>query len=154
MSNKFRPKVSLPQLFPRIKPWLGTLLLIVISSSFSEFTSIVHVRGMNIAVALGIVLGVILEIKFELEMLFVGGLIGLMLLSFALMVLLIPLSNSQFELSFILTSITILTIVGYVLSQWLIRNWIVRFWGKLHGITASAIAISLGSGLAYFKIAN
>ena len=153
MRTKLRPKVSPPQLFTRIKPWLG-ILLMIISLSFSEFISIVHVRGMNIAVALGFILGIILEIKFELEVLFVGGLVGLMLLSFALIVLLIPLSNSQFELSFILTSTTILVIVGYVMTQWLIRNWMVRFWGKVHGIAASAIAISLGIGLAYFKIAN
>lgn len=103
MRIKFRPKVGSPRLFPRLKPWLGILLLIIISLSFSKFISLVHVRGINIALALGIILGVILEIKFELEFLFVGGLVGLMLLSFALMGLLIPLSTSQFELSFILT---------------------------------------------------
>jgi hypothetical protein len=122
MRTKLPPKVSLPQLFTRLKPWLGILLLIVISLSFSEFISLVHVRGMNIAVALGIILGIILEIKFELEVLFVGGLVGLMLFSFALMVLLVPLSNSQFELSFILTSTTILVIVGYVLSPGLFHS--------------------------------
>ncbi len=149
---KIKPRFvlpTLPQSFSRPLPWLGICLLLAISFCFTQFISSINVAGIDLALALGIVIGIILEIKFDLETLFVGGLLGVMFLAFVLMVLLVPLSNSSFELTFILVSTTVVVTVGYVSMQWLIRNWICRPWGKETGIIVSAIAISLGVGLHY-----
>lgn len=149
---KIKPRFLLPASplsFSQPLPWVGICLLLAISFGFTQFISSIDVPGIDLALALGIALGIILEIKFDLETLFVGGLLGIMLLAFLLMVLLVPLSNSSFKLTFILASTTTVVTVGYVLVQWLIRNWICRPWGKVTGILLSAIAISLGIGLHY-----
>ena len=53
-----------------------------------------------IALGTGIALGIWAEVGFDLETLFVGGLIVLMLISFALMVLLMFLPTAWFKLIF------------------------------------------------------
>ena len=130
--------------FIELKPWLGWLLLVIIAFVSAEIVSVTDVNGMNIALALGIVLGIFAEYKFDLETLYVYGFLALMGISFILMLLLIPLSNAVFESSFILVSTVVLVITATILMQWLFKNWICRYWGKLWGTVLSAIALSIG----------
>lgn len=130
--------------FIELKPWLGWLLLVIIAFISAEIVSVTDVDGMNIALALGIVLGIVAESKFDLETLYVYGFLALMVISFILMLLLIPLSNAVFESSFILVLTVVLVTTATILMQWLFKNWICRYWGKLWGTILSAIAFSAG----------
>lgn len=146
MKNKSR--LALPTtnnlVFLQIKPWLGLLIVLAIALTVTEFTTHLDVNYIEIALAGGIVCGIIAERRFDPETLFVGGFIGSMVIAFILMLLLIPLSNSLFETCFILTATSFLVAIAAILTQWTIRNWICRGWGKLWGIILSAITISLG----------
>ena len=143
---KSKPRMSwyLLSSFIELKPWLGWLLLVIIAFVSAEIVSVTDVNGMNISLALGIVLGIVAESKFDLETLYVYGFLALMGISFILMLLLIPLSNAVFKSSFILVSTIILVIIATILIQWLFKNWICRYWGKLWGTILSAIALSIG----------
>ena len=85
---------------------------------------------MNIALALGIIFGIFAESKFDLETLYVYGFLALMVISFILMLLLIPLSNAVFESSFILVSTVVLVTTATISMQWLFKNWICPYWGN------------------------
>ena len=128
----------------QLKPWLGIGLLLAIAFSLEEFVSLIDVSGIDLALALGITLGIIVESKFDLETLFVGGFVGVMIVGFIMMLLLVPLSHAIFESSFVLVFSVILVIAATIVMQWSIKNFICCFWGKLTGIFTSAIAISVG----------
>lgn len=127
-----------------LRPYIGCLLLTIIAFVSVEVISVADVNGMNIALALGIILGIFAESKFDLETLYVYGFLALMVIGFILMLLLIPLSNAVFESSFVLVSTVVLIITATIAMQWLFKNWICRYWGKLWGTILSAIALSLG----------
>ena len=149
MKNK--PRLALPThnlFWSQVKPWLGLLIVLAIALTVTEFTIYLDVNYLEIALAIGIILGIIAERKFDPETLFVGGFIGSMVIALVLMLLLIPLSNSLFEVCFILTATGFLVAIASILTQWTIRNWICRGWGNLWGTILSAVSISLGIILA------
>ena len=144
---KNKPRLALSTnnlLFLQLEPWLGLLIVLAIALTFTEFTTHLDANYIEIALAVGIVGGIIVERRFDPETLFVGGFIGSMVIAFILMLLLIPLDNSLFETCFILTATSFLVAIASIVVQWLIRNWICRSWGRLWGIILSAITISLG----------
>lgn len=153
MKIKSRLAFSLDRLsFLKIKPWLGLSAIMAIALIMLEFVALLHLDGINLALAVGIILGIVAERKFDLETLFVGGFIGLMAVGFILMLLLVPFSHSLFESCFILISTAILVAIASVMIQWLIRNWICRYWGKVFGISLSAITIS--SSIIFSQLLN
>jgi hypothetical protein len=101
-------------------------------------------NNISIAVGIAITFGLWAEVGFDLETLFVGGLIVLMLISVALMVLLTFLPAFWFKLIFILVSMTFLSSTSAILIQWLIKNWICKSFGKLYGVLIAITTISLG----------
>lgn len=129
--------------FLQIKPWLGLIAILAISLMMLEFVALLHLDGIKIALAVGVILGIVAEGKFDPETLFVGGSIGSMVVAFILMLLLVPLPHSLFESCFILTSTAILVAIASIMVQWLIRNWICRHWGNFLGISLSAVTIFL-----------
>ena len=145
MKTKLRFKLpSSSQAYWQLKPWLGICLLFAIAFTLIEFVSLIDVNGIDLALALGIILGVVAESKFDLETLFVGGFVAVVIVGLIMMLLLVPLSNAIFESSFILVCSVILFIAATIVMQWSIKSYICRFWGKFVGISTSAIAISLG----------
>ena len=146
MKNKPRLVQSLSLVsHEQLRAWLGIILLLTIALLSIKFAYLIDYEGINLALALGIVLGIFAEHKFDLETLYVYGFIALMVISFILMLLLIPLSNAVFESSFVLVSTVVLVITATIAMQWLFKNWICRYWGKLWGTILSAIALSLGA---------
>lgn len=145
MKNRSRLTLSTNNLFlSQVKPWLGLLIVLAIALTVTEFTTHLDVNYLEIALAVGIVLGIVAERRFDPETLFVGGFIGSMVIAFILMLLLVPLDNTLFETCFVLTATSFLVAIAAILTQWTTRNWICRSWGKLWGTILSAIAISLG----------
>lgn len=126
------------------KAWFACLLVLAIAFTLAEFIYFLKLDSAPFALSIGIGLGAIAELSFDLETVFVAGFIVVMLVALLLMILLGFLSAAWFESIFILVSIATIGVASAVIMQWLIRNWICRNFGKFYGVLMSAVAISLG----------
>lgn len=134
----------MPLILSKPKPWIGCSILIIIAFTNMMLVSMLGTKETNIVLIIGITLGSILENNFELQTLFEGSLLAIMLVMMMLSLLTTSLPTTSFELITILIGLTVLLVTTTIILQWLIKNWICRFWGKGYGIVISAISIVLG----------
>jgi hypothetical protein len=137
----------------KTKILLAIACLFALAWGLAEFITPIkaNVTTSPIALAIGIAVGIVAEIGLDLETLFVGGLMVLMLLSFLLMVLLLLLPPAWFKLIFILGSVAVVGSASAIVMQWSIKNWICKSFGKLYGVLIAAIAIGLGMILSTWR---
>jgi hypothetical protein len=124
---------------------LAVTCLIILSWGMAEFITLMKVNPTTImGLAIGIALGIVAEISFDLETLFVGGGIVLMFFSFLLMLLVLFLPIYWIKLIFIFLSVAFVALSYTVVMQWLIKNRICKSFGKVYGVLIAAIAIGVG----------
>lgn len=134
------------------KACFACLLIFAITFTLAKYIYLLNFDTASFSLAIGIGLGMIAEFRFDLETLFVGGFIVVMLIAFMLVFLLAFLSATWFESIFIFLSVATIGFAAAIMIQWLIKNWICRSFGKFYGVLLSAIAISLGIILQRFSL--
>jgi hypothetical protein len=144
--------VTTKKILAKVKVPLAIAYLFALAWGLAELITLVQVdvTATPIALAVGITLGIGAEIGFDLEILFVGGGIVLMLACFLLMVSVPLLSAAWFKLIFMSVSLAVAGSASAITMQWLIKNWICKSSGKLAGVCISALAI--GSGIILCKL--
>ena len=130
--------------FRQLKPWLGSLLLLIIAFICTTSVSILNIEGTNATIIISVFLGTIFEYSLDRETLLLNVLLASMVTLIGVSLLTISLSTILFEFIVILAGLAILTVTTTIVMQWLVRNWICPFYGFTRGILISAIAICLG----------